>query len=601
MKRNQWLALWLALAMLAMLAVPAAAYTAGAYTASGSGNNGQVKVEVTFAEGAIESVKVLEHAETAGLSDPAIERIPQAIVEKQSLAVDTVAGATNTSKAILQAVEDCVVQAGGDVQALKAAGGEGQADAAEATQLTTDLVIVGAGGAGMTAAINARANGIDVILLEKMSFTGGATAICGGSMIITGSELQKKYGVMNDTPEALYADNFKNGHEMNDPAKLKLYSESVGATTDWLVDVVGVGFREDGLMFQAEHSIDRVANFEGSAAGLTKTLREKTDASGATLMLETRADALIVEEGVVAGVTAKAADGTSYEIRAKAVLLATGGFGANQDLLPDALKTVLYYGPPSSTGDGHIMAQSVNAKFQMMELGKIYPNGVEVAPHIGKSTLYANMAACKAAGIIVGKDGNRVANEKAANKDLLAVLKQQPDQTMYFFMDQASFDEFKTGLGNTGITEDNVAAWLQNNGAALPLFAHGDTVEDVAAVAGIDADALKATIERYNGFVEAGEDQDFGRPADFLKAKIGEGPYYIVEQKPRFATTLGGVCATDNFEVINEAGNVIQGLYAAGELIGGVQGDDSPPGSNVGWALTSGRMVGEYIAEQLAK
>ncbi len=601
MRRNKWFALLLTLVMATMIVVPASAYTAGSYTASASGNNGAVTVEVSFLEDAIESVKVLEHGETPGLSDPAIERIPAAIVENQSLAVDAVAGATNTSKAILDAVEDCVKQAGGDVDALKASGGEAAGETAERAQLSTDLLVVGGGGAGMTAAINARANGIDVILLEKMSFLGGATSICGGSMIITGSALQKELGVDNDTPESLYADNMKNGHDLNDPAKLKLYAEHIGATADWLRDVVGVGFRADGLMFQAEHSIDRVANFEGSAAGLTQTLKEQTEASGATIMMETRAEELIVEDGVVVGATAKAADGTAYEIRAKAVLLATGGFGANQELLPDALKPVLYYGPPSSTGDGHIMAESVGAKFQMMEYGKIYPNGVEVAPNIGKSTIYANMAATKAAGIIVGKDGNRVGNEKASNKDLLAVLQQQPGQTMYFFMDQASFDAFKTGLGNTGITEDNVAAWLENNGSALPLFAHGETVEEVAAVAGIDAEALKATIERYNGFVEAGADEDFGRPADFLTAKIGEGPYYVVEQKPRFATTLGGVCATDNFEVINEQDQTIPGLYAAGELIGGVQGDDSPPGSNVGWALTSGRMVGEYIAKQLSK
>ncbi len=599
MKQTKWLSLLLALVIM-VFAMPASAYTAGVYTASASGNNGAMTVEVTFADGVIESVKVLEHSETPGLSDPAIERIPSAIVENQSLAVDVVSGATNTSKAILAAVEDCVKQAGGDVEALKAASNK-SAEAGETVSLTTDLVVVGGGGAGMTAAINARANGIEVVLLEKMSFLGGATSICGGSMIITGSQMQKDFGVSDDSAEVLYADNFKNGGELNDQAKLKLYSENVGETADWLRDEVGVGFREDGLMFQAEHSINRVANFEGSAAGLTKTLADQTNASGATVMMETRAETLIVEDGVVTGVTAKAADGTAYEIKAKAVLLATGGFGANQDLLPDTLKPVLYYGPPSSTGDGHIMAESVSAKFQMMEYGKIYPNGVEVAPNIGKSTIYANMASTKVAGIIVGKDGNRVWNEKGTNKDLLKVLQQQPDQTMYFFMDRASFDAFKTGLANTGITDENVTAWLANNGSEKPLFAHGETVEEVAAVAGIDAAQLKATIERYNGFVEAGTDEDFGRPAEFLAAKIGEGPYYIVEQKPRFATTLGGVCATDNFEIVDENDAPIPGLYAAGELIGGVQGEDSPPGSNVGWALTSGRMVGEYIAQQLTK
>lgn len=599
MKKGLKLAMVLCLVLSLMLPTAALAYTAGTYTATGSGNNGEVAVEVVLTESAIESVKVTAHQETAGISDPAIDRIPAAIVEGQTLAVDAVAGATNTSKAILAAAEACIAQGGGDVEALKVAAQAEEAEA-ETVEMTTDLVIVGGGGAGMTAAISAKLAGIDVVLLEKMTFMGGATSICGGSMIVTGSQLQKDFGVDNDAPEIMYADLMKNGHDLNDPEKLTLYTQNIGVTADWLKNTAGVGFRADGLMYQAEHSIDRVANFEGSAAGLAQNLRDKVAEVGANVLLETRAESLIVEDGAVVGVTATAADGTKYVIKGGAVLLATGGFGNNVDLLPDSLKTVLYYGPMSSTGDGHIMAQEVGAKFQMMELGKIYPNGIEVSPRIGKSTIYANMAACNVSGIIVGKSGSRLWNEKGANKDLLAVLLEQPDQTMYFFMDQASFDAFKTGLANTGITEAEVEKYLAANGSEGPLFAHADTIEEVAAIAGIDAEQLKATVETYNGYVKAGADEEFGRPADFLKAEISaEGPYYIVEQKPRFATTLGGVCATNDLEVIDEAGNVIPGLYAAGELIGGVQGDDSPPGSNVGWALTSGRMAGEIIAASI--
>lgn len=599
MKKGLKLAMVLCLVLSLMLPTAALAYTAGTYTATGSGNNGDVAVEVVLTESAIESVKVTAHQETAGISDPAIDRIPAAIVDGQTLAVDAVAGATNTSKAILAAAEACIAQGGGDVEALKVAAQAEEAEA-ETVEMTTDLVIVGGGGAGMTAAISAKLAGIDVVLLEKMTFMGGATSICGGSMIVTGSQLQKDFGVDNDTAEIMYADLMKNGHDLNDPEKLTLYTQNIGVTADWLKNTAGVGFRADGLMYQAEHSIDRVANFEGSAAGLAQNLRDKVAEVGANVLLETRAESLIVEDGAVVGVTATAADGTKYIVKGGAVLLATGGFGNNVDLLPDSLKTVLYYGPMSSTGDGHIMAQEVGAKFQMMELGKIYPNGIEVSPRIGKSTIYANMAACNVSGIIVGKSGSRLWNEKGANKDLLAVLLEQPDQTMYFFMDQASFDAFKTGLANTGITEAEVEKYLAANGSEGPLFAHADTIEEVAAIAGIDAQQLKATVETYNGYVKAGVDEEFGRPADFLKAEISaEGPYYIVEQKPRFATTLGGVCATNDLEVIDEAGNVIPGLYAAGELIGGVQGDDSPPGSNVGWALTSGRMAGEIIAASI--
>lgn len=139
------------------------------------------------------------------------------------------------------------------------------------------------------------------------------------------------------------------------------------------------------------------------------------------------------------------------------------------------------------------------------------------------------------------------------------------------------------------------------NGATTPIFAHGDTIEDVASIVGINANGLKETIERYNSFVDAGEDADFGRPVTYLTTKIGEGPYYIVEQKPRFATTMGGVVFNDNLQVINEAGEVIPGLYAAGEIANLVHGTDSPGGANVGWALTSGYLAGNAISAALDK
>ena len=168
-------------------------------------------------------------------------------------------------------------------------------------------------------------------------------------------------------------------------------------------------------------------------------------------------------------------------------------------------------------------------------------------------------------------------------------------------MDAATFEYFTQALSRTGISADELNAWLAANGTTTLVFAHAQTIEEVAAIVGIHADGLKETVERYNGFVDAGEDADFGRPAAYLTTKIGEGPYYIVEQKPRFATTMGGVVLNDNLQVINEAGEVIPGLYAAGEIANLVHGTDSPGGANVGWALTSGYLAGNAISAALAK
>ena len=185
-------------------------------------------------------------------------------------------------------------------------------------------------------------------------------------------------------------------------------------------------------------------------------------------------------------------------------------------------------------------------------------------------------------------------NEKASNRTILETELQQTGQQLYLVMDQATFDVWKDAVGY------DVSAYLEANGTATPVFAHGDTLAEAAEHAGIDAAALEATVETYNGYVEAGEDAEFGRGAEYLTVKIGDGPYYIVEQKPRFATTMGGLVIDEALEVINKNGEVISGLYAAGELVGGVMGDDSPSGANNGWAVTSGKLAAESIAAALA-
>ena len=160
-------------------------------------------------------------------------------------------------------------------------------------------------------------------------------------------------------------------------------------------------------------------------------------------------------------------------------------------------------------------------------------------------------------------------------------------------MDQETFDVWKDEVGY------DVQPYLDANGTSLPIFGHGETIEEAAEAAGVDAAALAETIETYNSYVEAGEDAEFGRGAEYLTMAIGDGPYYIVEQKPRFATTMGGLVIDTDLHVINKDGEIIDGLYAAGEVVGGVMGDDSPSGANNGWAVTSGKLAAESIEQQL--
>ena len=567
-------------------------YTPGTYTGTAAGKNGDVKVEVTFSANAIDSVKVVEHSETAGISDGAIENIPAAIVENQSLAVDTVSGATVTSDAILNAVADAVAQAGGDVEALKnvaAPAGE-----KEAKELSADVIVVGGGGAGMAAATRLAQLGKSVILVEKSGFLGGAISVSGGNQVVMGSQLQIDNGVADDSVESMVADFEANGANKNNKEILTLFAENVGATTDWLVASCGITF-EEGLHQLGEYSHNRELAYTGGGAGFAEAMRKAVEEAGVQVLLNTKAESLIADNGTVTGVKATSSD-ADYTLTAGDVVLATGGYGANKDMLTDEMKSALYYGPASSTGEGIQMAQAVGAQTANMEYGKRYPNGIEVSEGMAKSTIAGNIVGWTMSAILVNKDGNRVVNEKASNRTILEEELKQEGGELYLLLDAETFEAWKAKLAPAGISDADIEKYLEANGTTTPVFAHGETLEEAAAAAGINADNLKATVEKYNGFVAKGSDDDFGRAATYLTKTIGEGPYYIVEQKPRFATTMGGLVINTSMQVLNEAGEPISGLYAAGENCGQVMGDDSPSGANNAWALTSGKLAADAIA-----
>ncbi|WNS45582.1 FAD-dependent oxidoreductase [Paenibacillus sp. MMS20-IR301] len=576
-------------------------FKSGTYTGSADGKNGTVQVEVTFSEHKIESVKVIHFNETEGVSDASVVKIPEAIVANQSLNIDAISGATVTSDAILAAVSDCVTQAGADPLALNQE--VMKKVSTEVEELTADVVVIGGGAAGMSASLRADELGLKTILLEKMTYIGGAISISGGNQVVGLSKLQQEAGVTDDSADSIVQDFQANGGNKNVTELLNLFAENVGQTTDWLNQYVGIQYdMAGGLHKLAEYSHNRELAYEAGGPGFAKQARQKVEESGVDLHLETRAEKLITDDkGAVTGVVAKDSTGKTYNITAKAVIMATGGYGNNKELLSADLKAALYYGPTSSTGDGIVMAtaEGIDAGTRLMEYGKRYPNGVEVSEGIAKSTIVGNISAFKKSGILINTAGKRVVNEKSSNRSILEVELAQPEQMLYLLMDQATFDIFQPGVSEAGISQADIDSWLKNNGSIAPYFFHADTVEALAAAAGMDSAALQETVNRYNGFIKAGKDADFGRPAEYLTEQIGTGPYYLVEQKPRFATTMGGLVVNADFEVLNTSDQVISGLYAAGEVVGGVMGDDSPSGANNAWALTSGKLSAEEVVSKL--
>lgn len=237
-----------------------------------------------------------------------------------------------------------------------------------------------------------------------------------------------------------------------------------------------------------------------------------------------------------------------------------------------------------------------------MQYAKIYYNGLEVAPGIAKSTLTGNARALSLGAIMVDKNGKRVVDEKGTGPSIIAAQAKAPGGQLYLVLDDATFKTFREGIKNNGVSAAEVDKWLAENGKGTPLFAHADTLEAAAKIAGINPENLVATVKRYNGFVKAGKDADFGRKPANMKAAISDkGPYYIVEQKPRFATTMGSVQLSENLQVLDKNGKPILNLYAAGEIANCVHGDDSAPAANVAWVATSAKLASDSAVKNAKK
>ena len=585
----------------------AQSYTAGVYTAQANGNNGPVTVEVEVSDAEILSVKVTEHAETAGLSDTPIERIPAKIVEGQTLAVDTVSGATNTSNAILKAAEDALAQAGADIEALKAVQ-EKDETAGETAERHVQALVIGAGGSGLAAAITLQEQGIETLVVDKMANAGGATALTGALINGGCSKQQAERGVTDDV-QTMFMDAMVYGSFQNDARMTWLMVNNTGDSVDWLHDTVGVEF-EEAINHFPEHTNDRAFYPKGKQPGyLTGTMEQHYLSNGGELLLETRAQHLLTEDGRVIGASCSTADGT-LNIYADVTLLATGGYGASVALRPADQMGTLFYGASASTGDGIIMAEEVGAMTHYMQYLKSYPQGIEKPLDGGNITAdgttfrgnaYISPLASQAVtlndgAIYVNVEGERCMNENMDFVSIKKVTQKQTDMTVYLVMDQKGYDKWMGMMEvSAGLTPEIVAPWLDADDGK-PVFRKGATVEEAAAKAGIDAEKPSATVAHFNEMVASGKDDDFGR-AEMSVGLDSDGPIYIVEQRLRMATSLGGLKTSTSFEVYDENEQAIDGLYACGEVIGGVHGDESMPSNCVAWAVTSGRLAAKAAAD----
>lgn len=581
---------FLAVLMVLMGCVAAGAegMTPGTYTAEAEGFHGTIKLEVTVDAEAIIGIEVVEHSETAGIGEAALPVLVESVLEHQTTGVDSVAGATVTSEAFKAALTDALTQAGADMDKMSQ---PVEADELEAATMEADVVVVGAGAAGLSAGLKAAQDGKNVIILEKMGVIGGASAMAGSGTMATGSTWQKEDGY-EDSPEQLVEDMMENGHNKNDRATVELFANTIGEAFDWLVDENGAA-----VPYQRSGEPTRTYSGVGRGAGVCQSLCDKFLAEGGTLLLNTPATALIINDGAVTGVMAEG-EGKAYTINAKAVVLASGGYGANDELVPDEYKAFVYAGHAGAEGDAIAMVEPLDADLINMDLINTQPNSMILPSGLGQYCNPGVSRAYAAGGFMVNQDGERFFNEQANAWDLMQAMKANDAQ--YLIMDQAAFDGFNAGMTGSKIyTMEDVETWLADDYEGQPVMKTAATLEELADKLGIPADALSASAQAFNEAAASGSADEFGRtPA---AAQSEEGPYYALEMHIRYYASLGGLHINDGMQVLNTQQEAIPGLYAAGEVVGGLEGDVYMGGTLFGWAIASGYEAGIAAAAYTAE
>ena len=631
----------------AQLAIPEEmSYEPGEYDVTAIGHNGALPMKVTLSENRIEKIDIDTKGETEGIADVVFERIPNQIIENQTLNIDVVSGASITTNGVLDGVAKAVKLAGANPDNLrKRPKNNPNAQKASTQELTTDVVVVGAGGAGLTAAARLLQAGKQVTILEKFPAVGGNTLRAGGPMNAADPDWQKNFAALHGEKETLeklaaipeneidseYVADFKifkqqvadyikatadgqaylfdstvfyriqtylggkrkdlQGREIHGQYDLvKILTEHALESQKWL-ESIGVEFDYNdvtmpvGALWRRGHKPVKPMGF-----GFISALKDFVLKNGAELKTETSAKQLIIEsDGRISGVIAKDVNGQELKIHAKAVILASGGFGANTKMLQkyntywteidDQIKTT---NSPAITGDGILLGQSAGAELVGMGFTQMMP---VADPDNGE--LFTGLQTPPANFIMVNQKGKRFVNE-FGSRDELSQAAINNGGLFYLIAD----DKIKATAYNT--TQESI----DHQVAAGTLF-RADTLEELAVKINIEPSVLVDTIEKYNSYVDAGIDPEFGKSAFDLKCQVA--PFYATPRKPAVHHTMGGLQIDTQAHVLNTDGQIISGLYAAGEVAGGIHAGNRLGGNSLTDIFTFGRVAAQSAVEQMDK
>ncbi|WP_068787223.1 flavocytochrome c [Paenibacillus phocaensis] len=439
-----------------------------------------------------------------------------------------------------------------------------------------DILIIGAGGAGMTAALEAKANGMDPVIFEKMPVAGGNTTKSSSGMNASQTKFQKEQGI-EDSNDKFYEETFKGGHNTNDPDLLRFFVDHSAGAIDWLDSI---GIRLNNLTITGGMSEKRTHRPEdGSAVGqyLVDGLVRNVEEQGIPLFVNANVKEIIQQDGKVHGVKVVLNDTEEKTITGKAVIVATGGYGANPEMItqfrPD-LKGYVTTNQAGSTGDGITMIEKLGGV--TVDMDKI-----QVHPTVQQEKSYLIGEAVRGEGaILVSSEGHRFHNEMDTRDKVTAAINALPEKSAYLVFDSG--------------VKSRAKAIQQYEKMGFVL--QGDTIEALAEAMGVPAEALAKTLETWNGAVQNKNDAEFGRTTG-MDHDLSGAPYYAIKIAPGIHYTMGGVKINTNTEVLNKDGNPIPGLFAAGEVTGGLHGDNRIGGNSVADIIIFGRQAGVKAAE----
>lgn len=594
----------------------------GTFEGKAYGNNGWLTVEVNIKDNKITDIKTPGQRETKYLGDTAIREIGKDVLQYQTLNVDNIAGATVTSTALKTAIAQAIEKAGGDIAAFQKPVPEKIKKVAGITKGSADLIIVGAGGAGLSAAVTAKDLGVkNVLVLEKMPVIGGNTLRCASAFNAADPDRQKalpmtetlkeavvkainekpvseehaklmadvkaKYEAylksgsktLFDCPEWHALQTYNGGDKVGQIPLIRQYSNNVLDTLHWMqskgspvMDRVSQGA---GALWQRTHQLDAPAGL-----GLIDPLYQAAVKQGVNFKLGMRVQDLILnDKGRVIGVTATDKVGNKYEFTSKdGVILATGGYSQNKEMrqksAPHLTSEMVSTNQPGATGDGIIIATRHGADTTGMNYVQVYPLAT---PGTGALQGRARKMSGLDDVIDVNKNGERFVKEDARRDEFVAAIKKQPGGVVYDINDSSivkplnSFNEDVETLVSIG------------------RIYKADSLADLAKQLGMPADKLEATVAEFNKMVEAKKDPKFGRK--LFDRPIVKPPFYATPRAPSIHHTMGGLQISTNAQVLDKNGKSIPGLYAAGEVTGGIHGSNRLGGNATADVLTFGRIA----------